>query len=134
MTFMNDATFDKLKKLAKEEFGVEISRGENKSSFKKLFGVDEESAKKIGRDACIEKLGYEFVKQHKENTVFACGLHDEEMFCFVGVNNEEFVSAKTENLVLDSTSQWQYRVSCFVSLKNGAVRFKECIVPEKNNK
>ena len=129
---MSDSTFNKLKKLAKEEFGVEILRSENKSSFKELFGIDKETAKKIGRDACIEKLGSEFVKQHSGNAVFACGIHNEEMFCFVGVNDEEFVSDENDKLVLDNISQWKYRVSCFVSLKDGAVRFKELVVPEKN--
>ena len=34
------ADFEKLQKIAKEEFGVTIVRSDKKSSFKELFGFD----------------------------------------------------------------------------------------------
>jgi hypothetical protein len=37
---MNDKRFEQLKKIAKDEFGVEIVRSESPSSFKELFGFD----------------------------------------------------------------------------------------------
>lgn len=37
---MSDSTFDKLKQLAKEEFGVEIIRDDKPRDFKTVFGFD----------------------------------------------------------------------------------------------
>ena len=132
---MSDERFERLKKIAKDEFGVTISRSDKKSSFHELFGgammIDKDMAKKIGRDACIEKMGKDFVEAHKGNAVFACGLRDEAMYCFVGVSDKEDEAPKGSGLTLDSTSQWPYRVGCFVSLSDGAVTWSEVVVPEK---
>ena len=37
---MSEEQFEKLKKIAREEFGVEIVRTEGKSNFKEVFGFD----------------------------------------------------------------------------------------------
>ena len=37
---MNDERFERLKKIAREEFGVEIVRNEKKEGFKEVFGFE----------------------------------------------------------------------------------------------
>lgn len=130
-----DERFEKLKKIAKEEFGVTISRSVKRLHFRDVFGraiiIDENVAKSIGKEACMEKLGLEFVKENRWNSVFACGTIDEGVFCFLGVGDSENVSREDYKLDLDNTSQWPYRASCVVSLEDGAVTWKEVVVPEK---
>ena len=42
---MSEERFERLQKIAREEFGVEIVRTEGKSSFKEVFGFDVEEVK-----------------------------------------------------------------------------------------
>ena len=59
-------------------------------------------AKKIGRDACIEKIGRAFVEKHKENSVAAYGDFSDEgiVFCYIGVSDKPFTDTYSESLVL----------------------------------
>ena len=50
-----------------------------------------EAARKIGINACIDKLGREFVLAHRDRATSAYGESDEGVFCFVGVD-DGFVS------------------------------------------
>ena len=127
---MSNERFERLRKIAKEEFGREISRSEKKSSFQELFGLDVETARKIGINSCIEKLGRDFVEKHKETSTCAWGESEDGVFCFVGVDDEER-SGCDYALVLDSTSRFPYRASCVVSLENGAVTWREVVVLER---
>ena len=43
---MSEEQFEKLKKIAREEFGVEIVRAEEKEGFKEVFGFDVEEVKR----------------------------------------------------------------------------------------
>ena len=90
-----------------------------------------EAAKKIGINACIEKLGREFVLAHKEYATSAYGESDDGVFCFVGVDD----SCKSRNsdrvLILDSHSEFPYRASCNISLTDGTPHFIECVVPSQ---
>jgi hypothetical protein len=86
---MNDERFERLRKIAQEELGVTISRSEEKSNFKKLFGFDIEAARQIGINACVERLGKDFVEKHKETSTCAFGESEDGVFCFVGVDDEE---------------------------------------------
>ena len=90
-----------------------------------------EAAKKIGINACIEKLGREFVLAHKEYATSAYGESDDGVFCFVGVDD----GCKSQNsdrvLILDSHSEFPYRASCNISLADGTTRFIECVLPKQ---
>lgn len=127
---MNDERFEKLKKIAKEEFGVEIVRREETSNFKEVFGFDVEIARQIGTHACVEKLGREFVKAHKDSSTSAWGECEDGVFCFVGVNDKG-MGMDDYSLVLDNASRFPYRASCVVRLSDGAVTWREVVVPEK---
>lgn len=89
-----------------------------------------EQAKKIGLDACIEKLGKEFVRNHAETTSSAYGEHDEEVYCFVGVSTGPRKSFNGKTLRLSSDRKPAYRASCNVSLKDGSTTFIECVLPQ----
>ncbi len=90
-----------------------------------------EAAKKIGINACIEKLGREFVLAHKEYATSAYGESDDGVFCFVGVDD----GCKSQNsdrvLILDSHSEFPYRASCNISLADGTTHFIECVIPKQ---
>jgi hypothetical protein len=127
---MSEERFERLQKIAREEFGVTISRSDKKSSFKEVFGLDVETARQIGINACVEKLGRDFVEKYKETSTCAYGESEDGMFCFVGVDDVE-KNGCDYALVLDSTSRFPYSASCVVSLENGAVTWREVVVPEK---
>lgn len=127
---MSEERFERLRKIAQEEFGVTISRSEEKSNFQELFCFDIEAARQIGINACIEKLGRNFVEKHKETSTCDWGETDDGVYCFVGVDDEER-SGCDYALVLDSTSRFPYRAGCVVRLSDGAVTWREVVVPEK---
>lgn len=88
-----------------------------------------ETAKKIGLNACIDKIGREFVRKYADSTATAYGEVDGCAFCFVGVDNRPQSAFDGETLTLDSQSQFPYRASCNVSMTDGSTRFFDCVVP-----
>lgn len=91
-----------------------------------------EAARKIGINACIDKIGRDFLQKYKDSAVYAYGDGETEnsVFCYVGVDDKPYVPEKNpEVLVLDSTSQFPYRASCNVRLEDGAMKFIECVLP-----
>ena len=82
--------------------------------------LDYESAKIIGLNACIDKLGRDFVFENRDFATSAFG--------------ESEYTSKDKNglLILDSTSKFAYRVSCHVNLLEGIPMFIECVVPNNN--
>ena len=90
-----------------------------------------EAAKKIGINACIEKLGRDFVTAHKELATSAYGQNENNVFCFVGVDDGTGSQNRSDLLILDSHSEFPYRVSCNISLTDGTPQFLECVVPKQ---
>lgn len=88
-----------------------------------------ETARKIGINACIEKLGREFVLAHKDRATSAFGESENGVFCFVGVDDGSTPENSADVLILDSHSAFPYRASCNVSLSDGMLSFIECIIP-----
>lgn len=91
-----------------------------------------EEAKKIGIRACIDKIGYDFCKQHEDNATSAYGKIDGKMQCFVGVSDEPAPDcdiSKVDELVLTSGYQWPYAARCNVDLETGEIEFIEHRVP-----
>jgi hypothetical protein len=88
-----------------------------------------EMARKIGINACIEKLGREFVLAHKDRATSAFGECENGVFCFVGVDDGSLSDISNNALILDSHSAFPYRASCNVSLVDGMLSFIECIIP-----
>lgn len=90
-----------------------------------------EKAKKIGLDACIDKLGKAFVKAHASSTSSAYGDDGNgNAFCFVGVDNRP-QKRYAGNLKLTSAESFPYRASCKVSMKTGEMTFYDCVIPPK---
>lgn len=90
-----------------------------------------DTARKIGINACIDKLGRDFVLLHKDSATSAYGESDDGVFCFVGVD-DGYDSQNSDNvLVLDSRSEFSYRASCNVSLSDGVASFIECVLPNQ---
>ena len=88
-----------------------------------------ETARKIGINACIDRLGRDFVMAHKDCATSAYGENDDGVFCFVGVDDRHISQDNASTLVLDSHSEFPYRASCSVSLLDGTLNFIECVIP-----
>lgn len=90
-------------------------------------------AQKLGINACINKLGRDFVLTFRETSSasYATAPDDDgNVFCFVGVDNRSYDYTKRRDvLTLDSTSQFPYRVSCNVNINSESVIFTECVLP-----
>lgn len=90
-----------------------------------------EEAKKIGIKACVDKLGYNFVKKYEDTACSAYGDEGDHASCFVGVSTEADTPWIGGPLILDDSpnSKFQYSASCNVAYENGAITFLECILP-----
>ena len=88
-------------------------------------------AARIGINACIDKIGREFVLAHRGNGTSAYGENEEEncVYCYVGVDDKPSVSKFSGALVLDSESKFPYHASCNVSLEDGVTTFLDYALP-----
>ena len=90
-----------------------------------------EEAKKIGVKACVDKLGYDFVKKYQDTACSAYGDEGDHASCFVGVSTEPDPPWNGGPLILDDSpaSKYPYSASCDVAYADGTVTFQECILP-----
>lgn len=88
-----------------------------------------EQAKEIGREACIDRLGREFVMQYRDTSSPAYADMQDHAYCFVGVDNtpERYDPVP---LILTSTNRFPFLASCNVRYSDGAVEFLDCVLPE----
>lgn len=87
-------------------------------------------AARIGINACIDKIGRDFVLAHRGNGTSAYGENDGSVYCYVGVDDKPWVKPEiSEGLVLDSKSKFPYHASCNVSLTDGATTFINYALP-----
>jgi len=86
-------------------------------------------AAQIGIDACIDKIGRDFVLANCESGTFAYGENDGSVYCYVGVDDQPSASRSSDTLALDNTSEFPYHTSCNVCLADGATTFIECVRP-----
>ena len=87
-----------------------------------------EKPRKIGVDACIEKLGRDFVTKYRDSSCSAYGDRGDHVYCFVGVNDKPLPEMKDE-LVLTSDSDFPYTARCTVDYLDGKIVFLECVLP-----
>ena len=87
-----------------------------------------EEAKKIGINACIDRLGRDFVTQHRENACSAFDDRDDHASCFVGVS-EQPAPKMTNGLKLTSSDRFPYVARCNVAYSDGTITFLECVLP-----
>lgn len=88
-----------------------------------------ERAKQIGVDACIDKLGRDFVLKYKDTSSSGFGNRGDHVFCFVGVDDRPEPEMKDE-LILTSNGQFPYLASCNVSYEDGHIEFLKCVLPK----
>ena len=90
-----------------------------------------DEAKKIGIKACVDKLGYDFVKKYEDTSCSAYGDEGDYASCFVGVSTEPDTPWTGGPLILDDSpkAKFPYSASCDVAYKDGAVTFRECSLP-----
>lgn len=86
-------------------------------------------AARIGINACIDKIGRDFVLANRDNGTSAYGEEDGSVFCFVGVDDKPWAVESPDALILDSASRFPYHASCSVCLADGATTFIECVLP-----
>ena len=91
-----------------------------------------EEAKRVGITACVDKLGYDFVKKYEDTACSAYGDEGDHASCFVGVSTEPETPWKGGNLILDDSpkSQYPYSASCNVAYADGTVTFLNCRLRE----
>ena len=88
-----------------------------------------EDARKIGINACIDKLGREFVNKHKDTFCAADEDRGNHIRCFVGVSDKPLPNMSGE-LVLTSDDHFPYIARGKVSYSNGKIAFLKCILPK----
>ncbi|MCR4605460.1 MAG: hypothetical protein K5639_05620 [Eubacterium sp.] len=87
-----------------------------------------EKAKKIGLDACVDKLGRDFVMKHRKTSSSAYGDRGDHAYCFVGVSDVPDMDMD-DGLVLTSNHSFPYVARCTVDYIDGEVNFLECSLP-----
>ena len=87
-----------------------------------------EEARKIGVDACIDKLGRDFVMKHRDTFCSAYVDRGDHVYCFVGVSDTPLPKMKDE-LVLTSDSKFLYTARCNVDYLDGEIEFLDCVLP-----
>lgn len=90
--------------------------------------LTEKEAKRIGMEACIDKIGRDFVDAN-EDRVFSWGEDEDGLYCYVGVSDVPPPETKPGVLVLDSESPYPYHASCIVNLESGALTFLDAVCP-----
>ena len=91
-----------------------------------------EEAKKIGIRACIEKLGYDFCKQHEDTAVCSYGEENGKMTCYVGIDDKPEQLDDVENMksiILDDAEYMPYYANCEVDMQDGSIVFLDCCLP-----
>ena len=87
-----------------------------------------EKAREMGINACIDKLGRDFVMKYRETSSSAYGDRGDYAYCFVGVSDQP--EMKQDNgLVLTSDSKFPYVARCTVSYIDGEITFLDCVLP-----
>ena len=93
-------------------------------------------AKSIGRDACVDRLGRDFVEKYKENSVAAYGDFSDEgiVFCYVGISDKPLEDIYSGRLVLSESQDGKmpFGVSCNVQLEDGKIEYLECKLPPQD--
>ena len=91
-----------------------------------------EQARKIGIEACVDRLGRDFVMKYRDTSCPAYGDWEDRAYCFVGVDNSEGRYGDGKTFKLTSTGKWPYSARCTVRYEDGKIEFLDCIIPEHN--
>ena len=91
-----------------------------------------EDAKKIGIDACAEKIGRSFIREYADTSSTGYGDAEDHAFCYIGVDNRKRNIHHDEEIVLDDSndSKWPFIAKCNVWYNDGRIEFFDCKLPE----
>lgn len=92
--------------------------------------LEAKEAKRIGIQACVEKIGMDFFKKYEENACSSWSEHDGKMFCSVGIDDVKFVPDKKPEKLILSENGFQYFASCDVDMMDGSIEYLEYRVPD----
>ena len=88
-----------------------------------------EEARKIGINACIDKLGRDFVTRYRGNACSAYGDRENYASCFVGVSDQP-APQMIDGLRLSSEEEFPYVARCSVAYSDGKITFLDCVLPK----
>ena len=82
-----------------------------------------DEAREIGIEACINRLGREFVLRHRDTSTSAYSVKPENgmVFCYVGVDDRPQKPVDLKRIVLDSITRFPHYASCYVDMRTGEV-------------
>ena len=83
----------------------------------------------IGINACIDIIGRSFVQKYESSSSSAYGDMGDDVYCFVGVNDQPEDFLDGEDVILDSKNKFPYTASCKIDLTDGNITFLECTLP-----
>lgn len=88
-------------------------------------------AKKIGVNACLDKLGRDFVKRYEDTSCVGYGEEEAYAFCYVGVDDRPDPVEESTDIILDGgkETKFPYLVSCNVWYEDGRIDFLDCVLP-----
>ena len=89
-----------------------------------------EQAKKIGQEACVDRLGRDFVMKYRDSACPAFSDMDDRAYCFIGVNDKP-ENRDEKQFVLTSGYKWPFSAQCTVRYEDGKVEFLECVIPSE---
>ena len=84
-----------------------------------------EEAKSIGINACIDKLGREFVQKYADSSTSSYGRDGDDVFCFVGVDDSERPLWADSRIMLTSDNDFPYSASCIVNMLSEEITFTD---------
>ena len=86
-------------------------------------------ARRIGVNACIDRLGRDFVTRYRDNACSAFGDRGDHALCFVGVSDQP-APTMTDGLWLSSENKYPYVARCNVAYRDGKITFLSCVLPK----
>lgn len=95
--------------------------------------LSKNEAKKIGINACINKIDPTFFQKYKQNACASWGEYNEKMFCSIGIDSKPCILEKKPSKLILTEDGFQYMVSCEVNMTDGSIEYLECITPGTAN-
>lgn len=80
-------------------------------------------AKKIGINACIDKIGRDLCVKYADQSASSYGQNGDVVNCFVGLSTTPFHPENIDKLVLTEEKEWDYSAECSVDLSSGEIIF-----------
>lgn len=87
-----------------------------------------EEARKIGVEACVDRIGRDFVNKYWNSSCPAYADMEDYAYCFLGVDDSDGRN-DTDNAKLTSGDHFPYIARCNVRYSDGNIEFLDCVLP-----